>query len=170
MRRREVGRALAGLVVPLRDPAEGALGTVVTAGLMAAYADPPVQMAEVVVAALVTVVVYWLAHVYAEMVGRMPGDGGPAFSRARLRRSLRANWGLVRAALPLLVIALVAWAAGARPTTALGVAVWFAVVILVVEGVVTAYRHGVRGLRLLAAAAAAGVLGLLLVALKSSVD
>jgi hypothetical protein len=156
--------------VPLRDPAEGALGTVVTAGLMAAYADPPVRMAEVVTAALATVGVYWLAHVYADMVGRPPEGGGPAFSRTRLRWSLRANWSLVRASLSLLAVAVVAWTAGADPTTALGVAVWSAVAVLVAEGTVTARRHGVRGLRLVAAAAAAGLLGLLLVALKSAVD
>jgi hypothetical protein len=170
MRVREVGRALAGVVVPLRDPAEGTLGTVVTAGLMAAYADPPVHMDEVVTAVLATVGVYWLAHVYAETVGRTPEGGGPAFSRARLRRSLRANWGLVRAALPLLAVAVVVWAAGADPTTALGAGVWCAVVVLVVEAVVTARRYGVRGPRLLIAAAAAGFIGLILVALKSGVD
>jgi hypothetical protein len=170
MRVREVCRALAGLVVPLRDPAEGALGTVVTAGLMSAYSDPPVDMGEVVVAVLVTVGVYWLTHVYAEMVGRVPAGGGPAFSRARLSRSLRANWGLVRASLPLLVVAVAAWAGGADATTALGVAVWCALAILVVEGVLTARRHGARGPGLLKAAVAAGVLGLLLVALKSAVD
>lgn len=170
MRVREVCRLLAGLVVPLRDPAEGALGTVVTAGLMAAYSDPPVHMDEVVTAVLVTVVVYWLAHVYADMIGRIPEGGGPAFSRSRLRRSFRSNWSLVRAALPLLVVAVVAWAAGVDPTTALGAAVWSALVILVAEGVVTARRHGVRGPRLLTAAAAAGFIGLILVALKSGVD
>jgi hypothetical protein len=170
MRVREVCRMLVGLVVPLRDPAEGALGTVVTAGLMAAYADPPVEMGEVVAAVLVTVGVYWLAHVYAEMVGRTPEGGGPAFSRARLRRSLRANWSLVRASFPLLVVAAATWAAGVEATTALGIAVWCAVVVLVTEGVVTARRHGVRGRGLLKAAAAAGFLGLLLVALKSAVD
>lgn len=169
VRTRAFLRSLGGLLLPMGEPIEGALGTVVTGGLMAAYADPPVNMPEVAAAALVTVAAYWLTHVYAEMVGHPPTSGRAPF-KARFRHSLRANWALVRSAFPLLAVAFVARGLGAAPETALGVAVWCAVLILVIEGVVTAHRHGIRGYGLLAAAVAAGLIGLVLVVVKTSVD
>ncbi|MGP3923667.1 hypothetical protein [Streptomyces sp. 8N616] len=155
-------------LMPLKNPAQAVYGTVITGAVMAAYSEPPVEIDEVVPGVLATVVVYWLAHVYAEELVHF--EEGVAFSRRRLWSTMRAQWAIVRAALAPVLVLLVALLFGATPTVALEIAVWFTVLLLVGFGTVSALRGGLRGGPLILAALLAGSLGLILVALKGSVD
>ncbi len=167
MRVRSRLKSLGRLVLPLDHPVEAIMGTVITAALMAAYAEPPVHLGAVVPGIAVAVVVYWLTHVYAEVIGHGPVEGR-AFTKGQLMSTLRKQWALVEASfLPLMVLA-VASASGARPSAALLIGDWAAVLLLVVWGSVTAWRHGIRGLPLAAAGLVAGVLGLIVVVLRAS--
>lgn len=156
------------LLLPLDHPAQAVYGTVITGAVMSAYADPPVETADVVVGVVATVVVYWLAHVYAEEL--VHATEGRVFSWRRLGSTMRAQGAIVRSALAPLAVMAVALLCRATPTVALGIAVWFTVVLLACFGAVSARRGGLRGRSLVLAAALAGCLGLILVGLKSSVD
>ncbi|MEU1628095.1 hypothetical protein ABZ746_22725 [Streptomyces sp. NPDC020096] len=154
-------------ILPLDNPVEGILGTVITAALLAAYAEPPFHLVAIVLGTLVAVLVYWLTHVYAEEIGRGP-EAGPAFSKRRLMSNLRRQWALVEACFPPLAVLLVASALGAAPSLALNFAEWSAVLLLVVWGIVTARRHELKGIPLVVAGLIAGVLGLVIVVLRSA--
>jgi hypothetical protein len=155
-------------LMPLQNPAQAVYGTVITGAVMAAYSEPPVEVDEAVPGVLAAVVVYWLAHVYAEEL--VHAEQGAAFSGRRLWSTMRAQWAIVRAALAPVVVILAALLFGATSTVALEIAVWFTVLLLAGFGAVSARRGGLRGCSLILATLSAGCLGLILVALKSSVD
>ncbi|WP_269858305.1 hypothetical protein [Streptomyces sp. RPT161] len=168
MRIRKRLKSLGHVLLPLDHPVEGIMGTVITAALMAAYSEPPVHLGAVVLGTAVAVVVYWLTHVYAEEVGHGPVEGR-AFAKRRLMSTLRKQWALVEASFLPLIVLLVVFALGVRPSRALLVADLAAVLLLVVWGFVTAWRHGIRGLQLFLAGLVAGVLGLVIVVLRALV-
>ncbi|GAA1906167.1 hypothetical protein [Streptantibioticus ferralitis] len=167
MRIRSRFESLGRWVLPLDNPVEGILGTVITAALLAAYSEPPFHVGAIAFGTLVAVLVYWLTHVYAEEIGRGP-ETGPAFSKHRLKATLRRQYALVEASFPPLAVLLAAFAFGATPSLALDFAEWSAVLLLVVWGFVTARRHELKGVAFVAAGLIAGVLGLVIVVLRST--
>ncbi|GGO99839.1 hypothetical protein [Wenjunlia tyrosinilytica] len=169
MRTREWPESLGRWLLPLNNPTEAILGTVVTGAIMAAYSEPPIHVDEVTLATIVSVLVYWLTHVYADEVGHDP-ENGPAFSKRRLMATLRRDWAIAQASIPPLAVLLLSSLCGATSFLALEIAVWSAVALLVAWGMFSAARHGLRGMPVFAAGLVAGVLGLIIVGLKSAVD
>lgn len=156
-------------LLPVEHPAEAIYGTVLAGGVMAAYSDPPVHIDEVVVGVVVTALVYWIAHGYAE--GVAPGAGqGTALSWRRLLSTLHAKRPLAQASVLPSIVLVAAALLGANPELALGIAVWFSVLLLATFGVVAGRRDGLTGVSLMLAGLLAGTLGLIIVALKSWVD
>jgi hypothetical protein len=114
---------------------------------------------------LVTALVFWLAHVYARLLGTaVSHDGG--LTRAAVARAAREDWSLVEVAIPLVLI-LGLGAIGIIPErAALIAATILALAELAATGAYAAIRHGAGPGGTLLSAAFALMLGLFIVLLK----
>ena len=144
-------------------------GTIVVAGVLAAseYDDQP-EAFDTGIYALATVFVFWLAHAWAQPLGRRIVGVGPP-GRA-LRHSLARDWPLVQSALPPLAAMALAGLFGASDQTAIDIAFWVCVASLGVWGAITARREEASAARTVMAALGCAALGLLLVVLKELVS
>lgn len=144
-------------------------GTIVVAGVLAAteYDERP-EALETGIYALATVVVFWLAHAWAQTLGRRIVGVGP--SRRALRHSLARDWPLVQSAVPPLAAMGIAKLFGASDGTAIDVGFWICVASLGAWGAVTAHREEASTTVTVIAAGGCAALGLLLVVLKELVS
>ena len=78
-----------------RCRAAGIYGAIITAAILDT-AGAHLPTAALVVSVVVTLLVYWLAEEYAEMLGEQV-QGGHLPGRARIRASLAATWPMVSA-------------------------------------------------------------------------
>lgn len=116
----------------------------------------------------VTVVVFWLAHVYAHALA-WSLDGNEQFSRSGLRRVARKEWPLLQAAV-VPSIALIAGGIGLiAAQTAYWIAVGFGVVMLVWWGLILARQEGLSRLATCAVVFVNASFGLVIVLLKEFV-
>ncbi len=131
--------------------------------------DDGVTSAQLIAGVLATTFVFWIAHVYAEVLGRrVEGDGGRP-TLANLVGAARGEWPLVEAAL-LPVLCLLVGVVGLVETQT---AVWIAIG----AGVVELFGYGLAAGRRLKLSLSGtvvvgvinGVLGLVIVALKALV-
>jgi hypothetical protein len=120
------------------------------------------------VAVLVTLVVYWLAEQYAELLAEQASSGSVP-DWASVRSALGTSWPIVSASFAPLVALVLAGLAGASGTTAANAGVGVAVVVLTVHGFDAARAAQLRGWRLWTATSMATVLGLMMVVLKNLV-
>ena len=81
-------------------------GTIIAMAVMGAWlADPTSGAWETLASVAATLVVFWIAHVYAHMVGQ--GLGGPQGVAHELKHALQHDWPIVQAGLlPALVLAV----------------------------------------------------------------
>jgi hypothetical protein len=115
-------------------------GTILVTALVAGLSeDPDYDAAEILVSVVSTAIVFWLAHVYARVLGaRLDGDRRPA--RALTRSALVAEWPLMQsAALPCAALLLGVAGAWSR-NTAVTVALSLGVASLFTYGVLFARR------------------------------
>jgi hypothetical protein len=150
-----------------RRRAAGIYGAIITAAILAAVGGhlPTVAL---VVSVVVTLVVYWLAEEYAELLGEQIA-GGRLPSRAYIGAALQATWPMVSASyLPLLAL-LLARAAGASANLAANVGLIAAVLLLTAHGWWAARAAQLHGRPLLVATSVAALLGLAMIALKDLV-
>jgi hypothetical protein len=149
------------------DVASGIYGLIlVTAVVAGASADPKMEAWRGAVVVLVTTLVFWIAHVYANLL---------ALHRGRRRRSSLAEAGEVAlqesllvfaGVLPIFILLLLGATGLISRDAAFTVAVWAGVAVLFIEGIVLARRdgHGVM-VSLLSASVLAG-LGIVVIILK----
>jgi hypothetical protein len=150
-----------------RRRAAGIYGAIITAAILAAVGGH-LRTAAVVVSVVVTLLVYWLAEEYAELLGEQIA-GGRLPTRAYIREALAATWPMVSASyLPLLAL-LLARAAGAAAGEAANVGLVAAVVLLTAHGWWAARSAQLHGRPLLLATSVAAALGLAMIALKDLV-
>jgi hypothetical protein len=147
--------------------AAGVYGAIITAAILAA-AGGKLPTAALVVSVVVTLLVYWLAEEYAELLGEQTGKGVlPTW--AYVREALAATWPMVSASfLPLLALVL-ARLVGASPLTAANVGLAVAVVAMAIHGWLAGRAAQLRGRRLLFVTSAAAALGLVMILLKDLV-
>jgi len=150
-----------------RRRAAGIYGAIITASVMAA-AGRGLSTLALAISVLVTLVVYWLAEQYAELLGSQAAHGRVPTWR-RTGRALRDSWPIVSASFVPLALLLVARLAGASTVTAANVGVVAAVVLLTYHGWAAARAAELRGWRLAGTTSIAAVLGLAMVALKNLV-
>ena len=98
-----------------RRRAAGIYGAIITAAIIAAGSGLPT--ASLAVSVLVTLLVYWLAEGYAELLGEQSA-GGKLPTWARIRGTLAATWPMVSSCYLPLVALLLARVAGASPLAA----------------------------------------------------
>jgi len=126
------------------------------------------QTAALVIAVVVTLVVYWLAEQYAEMLGEQV-EGGHLPSRSQIRAALAATWPMVSASFAPLVALVLARLAGASALVAANVGLAAAVVLLMIHAWAAGRAAQLHGRQLLLATAGAAALGLVMIGLKDLV-
>jgi hypothetical protein len=150
-----------------RRRAAGIYGAIVTAAILDT-AGGHVSTVALVVSVVVTLLVYWVAEEYADVIGEQV-EGGRLPSRASIRRALVATWPMVSASfLPLLALVL-AHLAGASELTAANVGLVAAIVLLTVHGWLAGRAAALRGWPLFAATSVAAGLGIVMILLKDLV-
>jgi hypothetical protein len=150
-----------------RRRAAGIYGAIITAAILAAVGGH-LRTGAVVVSVVVTLVVYWLAEEYAELLGEQIA-GGRLPGRAYIREALMATWPMVSASFLPLVALLLARVAGATSFTAANVGLVAAVLLLTAHGWRAARAAKLHGRQLLLATSVAALLGLAMIALKDLV-
>jgi hypothetical protein len=144
--------------------ANGIYGIIVGSGVMAA--DSGTSVAQLAVAVVVTLLVYWAAERYAHLVARRIKLGRKQ-SRAELRRELSDGWELVTASyLPLLVL-VTASLLGADLTASVVSALVFSTALLSLSGWRVGGEANLGRPQRLLSAAIAGAFGVVMIILQS---
>lgn len=139
-----------------------------TAAVIAAGGNQ-LNSAQLAVTVVVTLIVYWLAEQYAELLGAHSHDGRLP-SIGRIRSSLAESWPMVTASfLPVASIG-VAVIVGASAVDAAQAALIVAVILLMIHGTTAGRAAGLTGLRLVIVTVTAALLGVAMVILKSALQ
>jgi hypothetical protein len=147
-----------------RRRAAGIYGTIVASAVLAAGGGHLATL-PLAVTVLVTLLVYWAAEGYAELLaeqvhaGRLP-------TWAQVRAALAVIWPMVTASYVPLLSLLVARALGAATKTAATVALIVAIALLLVHGWAAGRASQLHGRRLVAVTLVAGAFGVMMVLLK----
>ena len=150
-----------------RRRSAGIYGAIITAAILDT-AGGGMSTEALVIAVVVTLVVYWLAEEYAELLGEQ-AEGGKLPTWARIREALAETWPMVSASFVPLLALVIARLAGASSLTAANVGLVAAVVLLVFHGWSAARASQLRGRQLLLTMSIAVALGLVMIALKDVV-
>lgn len=162
---RRLLRQLRDFADPEGNPAEVIYGTLLAAVVLATKTHKDVTGAAIFWSAVGALVLYWLAHVYADVIG--------AQLKTRRRPSWRTivhagaeHWSRLRASLiPVLFFEIVRLAHGSVNTSVLS-ALWLTVALVGAWGATAAFRSGARGLALAVETLVCVGLGVLVVVLK----
>jgi hypothetical protein len=142
-------------------------GTIVAAAALAVGSGRGDTAVDVIDAMASTLVIYWLAHVYAAMVsGRRAGSATPL--RRRIRSSARHESPILVGGLPPLVIFLTLTLAGVSIAVDAVAALGAAIGMFALDGFLAGRQAGVKGWRLEVEAGAAAVFGLMIAVLMVS--
>ena len=150
-----------------RRRAAGIYGAIITTSIMTAAGGSLPTLA-LALSVLVTLVVYWVAEEYAEVLGRQ-ASGGHVPTWAHTRIGLAGSWPIVSASFAPLAALVVARLAGASAFAAANVGVGVAIVLLTAHGWTAGRAAQLKGWQLTACTTIAAVLGLVMVALKNLV-
>ena len=150
-----------------RRRAAGIYGAIITTSILTSVAAKVPTLA-LALSVLITLIVYWLAEQYAEVLGQQTVRGQLP-SLAHIRHALRASWPIVSASFIPLAVLLLARIAGASRADAAWAGIGMSIVLLAYHGWAAGRAAGLRGGRLAATTLAAAILGLALVALKNLV-
>ncbi len=145
---------------------QGVYGLILATAVIAISRESdPSDAGQAALSMLVTALVFWLAHVYARLLGTaVSHDRG--VTRAAVAWAMREHWALVEVAIPLVLI-LGLGAIGLLPERAVLVAATIlALVELAATGAYAAIRHDAGPGGTLLSAAFALMLGLFVVLLK----
>ena len=115
-----------------RRRAAGIYGAIITAAILDT-AGGHVSTAALVASVVVTLLVYWLAEEYAEVLGEQV-QGGRLPSKASIWEALAVTWPMVTASYAPLLALVLAHLAGASDLTAANVGLAAAIVLLTVHG------------------------------------
>jgi hypothetical protein len=113
--------------------------------------------------------VYWLAEQYASLLGEHT-HAGKLPSAKTVGKSLGQSWPMVSSSFLPLAALLVARAFGSSALAASEIALGVTVVLLVIHAHAAAKAASLKGLRLYLVILAAGLLGLVMVALKAGIQ
>jgi hypothetical protein len=150
-----------------RRRAAGIYGAIITAAIIAAVGGQ-LRTRALAVSVLVTLLVYWIAEEYAEVLGEQVTEGRlPTWPY--IRAALAHTWPMVSASyLPLLTLVL-ARLAGASAPAAANVGLAAAILLLTFHGWSAGRASQLRGWQLAAVTSVAAALGLVMVVLKDLV-
>jgi len=153
-------------VLPGENPAGTVYGTITLGALLAAEDGLHDTYAETVGSVVAALVLYWLAHSYAEELGLRLASGGRLTPRA-LGRALVRDWAIVRGTAAPLLALLAAWAVGAGQETAVTVALWTCAASLVALELLAGLRARARPGELALEVCVGAAMGLGVIALRA---
>jgi membrane protein YqaA with SNARE-associated domain len=130
-------------VLPGKNPTGTVYGTITVGALLAAESALRDTYLETVGSVALALAIYWLAHSYAELLGRRL-TAHERLTVAGLGRALGRDWAIVRGAGAPLLALLVAWVAGASQETAVTVALWTCVASLLAFELLAGLRARAR--------------------------
>jgi hypothetical protein len=150
-----------------RHRAASIYGAIITAAIIAASGDelPTVPL---VVAVVVTLIVYWVAEEYAEVIGEQ-AEGGRLPTWASIRGMLASTWPMVTASYAPLLALVLAHLVGASGPTAANVGLGIAIAALTFHGWSAGRAAQLHGHRLVLATSVAAALGVVMILLKDVV-
>ena len=152
-------------LVPAGNASGVVYGVITVGALMAAESGRHESYLDTLASALVATVLYWLAHSYADLLGRRLATGGSLTAKA-LGQALVHDWAIVRgAAIPLLAL-VIAWAVGAGQEAGVTAALRTAVVTVVVFELLAGMRAKSTPGELLLKAAVGVTMGIAILAVK----
>lgn len=152
---------------PGRRRAAGIYGTIITAAILDT-AGGRLSTGALVTAVVVTLLVYWIAEEYAEVLGEQAA-GGRLPGWAYIQQALGSTWPMVSASFAPLLALLFARLAGATALEAANAGLIVAFVLLAFHGWRAALAAQLRGWQLFAACSVAAALGLIMILLKDLV-
>ena len=147
-----------------KSRAAGIYGVIITAAILDTAGErlPTDALAITVV---VTLVVYWLAEQYAELLGEdLAGGRLPTWNH--IQAELASTWPMVSGSFTPLLLLVLARLAGATPLVAANVGLGAAVVLLMVYALSASRSAHLRGRQLFIVTSFAAALGLVMIALK----
>ena len=118
-------------------------GVILVGALLAAEDGIPESHLDTILSVVIAVAIYWLAHSYAELLGRRLQSEHRLTVGALGRSLVKEAALLMGAAIPACVL-LIGWATGASQSTAVNAAMWSAVASLIVLELVAAQRAPAR--------------------------
>ena len=140
-------------------------GTVAVGALLAAESPAQETYAETMVSVLIALLIYWLAHSYAELTARRIEEGERLTSTALIGSMLHEMWILVGAAIPVIPL-LIWWVAGGSLADADTAAIWTAAGMVVVYEVIAGLRAELSAKEMAVQLALGATLGVLIISLK----
>ncbi|GEL19776.1 hypothetical protein [Pseudonocardia asaccharolytica] len=148
------------------NPSRLLYGAVVSSAVLAVVGEHGETAPQVLLAVVLVLTVYWLAHVYVEtLAGRL---GAPARGpRQDLWWAWRHEAPILLGGVPALLVLAVSFLLGASVSTATNVALWVTVALLAGAGYLGGYRTGRTGWRLLADTLVVALIGVLTILLKT---
>ncbi len=149
----------------LSDLSAAIYGLMTVGALLAAESAGSETYAETVGAVAITMLVYWLAHSYAEFASHRLKDREPA-RFAELARIMGNQVPILFGAAIPLVALLIFWAANASLSTAVTAAVWTSAGTVVAIEILAGVRAKQSGRELLFQALFGALLGLLIIVLR----
>jgi hypothetical protein len=129
--------------LPGENPTGTVYGTITVGALLAAESDLHDTYPETVGSVVVALLIYWLAHSYAELLGHRLATR-ERLTVGALGHALGRDWAIVRGAGGPLLALLIAWAAGATQEAAITVALWICAGSLVVFELLAGMRARAR--------------------------
>src|SRR5512142_3402103 len=153
----------------VRNPSRAIYGTIVTAGILAGEGAAHLDTQDMIVSVLVTLLVYWIAHAYSEVLGHWitPSSVQHRPVPSRLRQALAEEWAIVAGGLGVVLVLAVAWLAGASGQAAVNTALWVATAELLEWGIVAAKNAGLSGIRIVVSGVTSASFGAVIVLLKA---
>lgn len=140
-------------------------GTITVGALLAAESTVRESYADTVVAVVLAILVYWLAHAYSDFVEHRLEHNRPLSLNGLARTLARELTIVIGAAIPLLAL-LICWVAGVRLANAVTVAVWTSAAMIVMVEIVAGVRAELSARALVVQTAVGTVFGLLVLALR----
>jgi hypothetical protein len=154
-----------------RSPREAIYGTVVTAAVLATEGTTSGSLTEIITSVLITLIVYWLAHVYCELLaehGNGPSDSARRLGFRDVRRILANQGAIVIGGLVVLIVLVVVWLADHDVATAVNVALWFVIAELAAWGTLAAKRAGLSVVGRMIYGLVSALFGIAMVLLKTA--
>ena len=159
-------RGSRGIVELLLNNAGGAIyGIIAVGALLAAESTRRETYVRNIVAVVVTLLLYWLAHAYADLAAERLRSG-TQLTLGRLFRTMLDELPLLAGATIPLATLLICWAAGSRLSTAVIAALWTAAAIVVSIELTAGVRGRLAARQFITQALIGVLLGALVIFLK----
>jgi hypothetical protein len=140
-------------------------GTISVAALLAAESARTETYSRTVASVGILMILYWIAHSYAEFTEERVADHKPFTVSGILLMATRELTVLIGAAFPFSAL-LVCWALGASLSTAVAVASWTSAAIVIATEIVLGLRAELDGKEMVIQTGVGVLLGLMIVAMR----